>query len=72
MNCSVLISPTVFSHKARINFVASGFFWTISSLASLGTLAAAPDELSELCFGQCAFSFSLGKNSRLNTLKLYY
>lgn len=78
MNCSALIScfivenPTVFSHQVLINCVASGSFWTVSTLARLGTLAAAPDELSELVVGQCGFCFSLGKNSRLSTLKLYY
>lgn len=78
MNCSALIScfivenPTVFSHQVLINCVASGSFWTSSTLAGLGTLAAAPDELSELVIGQCGFCSSLGKNSRLNTLKLYY
>lgn len=70
--CFTVENPTVFSHQVLINCNASGSFWTISTLARLGTLAAAPDELSELLFGQCGFCFFLGKNSGVSRLELYY
>lgn len=59
ISCSTVENPTVFSHQVLINCVASGSFWTISTLAELGTLETGPDELCYLLIGQSGFCFLL-------------